>query len=106
MRARLAHTLEVDEAVEILERDGKAIDIIVSDIVMPQKTGHDLVDVVAKRWPGLPVIASSGYNMLMNADRDGFAASLVKPYEPLELVAEVRMILDVAGRRTPSDDEG
>ncbi len=48
------------DALEILTQDA-AIDIVVTDIVMPEMSGFTLVDVASKVRGGLPVLYMSGY---------------------------------------------
>lgn len=46
------------EATEIL--DGNAIEIMITDLVMPGKTGLDLIMEIKERMPKLNIIAISG----------------------------------------------
>lgn len=46
------------EATEIL--DGNAIEILITDLVMPGKTGLDLIMEIKERMPKLNIIAISG----------------------------------------------
>jgi CheY-like chemotaxis protein len=49
------------EAVEVLEREGDAIDLILSDVVMPVMGGKALVDAARVLRPDLPIILATGY---------------------------------------------
>jgi CheY-like chemotaxis protein len=47
----------------LVERRGSRPDIIISDLRMPSMSGCELLSVVRRRFPRLPVIAISGeYN--------------------------------------------
>lgn len=47
------------EALEHLEKSG--FDLLITDQAMPRMTGVQLLEIVEKRWPGLPVILATGY---------------------------------------------
>jgi signal transduction histidine kinase len=47
-------------ALAELDRDG-AIDVLMTDLVMPEMNGAQLATMVTERWPHLPVIFVSGY---------------------------------------------
>ena len=42
--------------------DGRALDLVISDIVMPGESGIELRRTILERWPELPVILISGYS--------------------------------------------
>ena len=48
------------EALAVVHRHGPAIDAVVTDVVMPEMDGVDLIRVLRKIHPSLKVIASSG----------------------------------------------
>jgi signal transduction histidine kinase/CheY-like chemotaxis protein len=48
------------EAVTILERED-AIDLVITDIMMPEMTGPELCRVIGLRWPWIPVLFVTGY---------------------------------------------
>ena len=50
----------VDEALAVLEK--KEISLIVTDIKMPQKTGLDLLKIVAQKYPEIKVVILSGHS--------------------------------------------
>ncbi|MEM9028743.1 MAG: ATP-binding protein [Pseudomonadota bacterium] len=81
------------EALEILEDNGYAVDLIVSDVKMPELDGPALLDRVRKVRPELKFVFVSGY-----AD-DGFSSSLEsdphstflpKPYSLAKIAATVK----------------
>jgi PAS domain S-box-containing protein len=47
------------EAIEILESN--AIDLVVTDAVMPGMSGAELAATVTQRWPGIPVLFVTGH---------------------------------------------
>jgi two-component system, cell cycle sensor histidine kinase and response regulator CckA len=62
---RLGHevvaTTDVAAALEILRSDGNALDVVLTDAVMPGQSGLDLAAILHAERPDLPVILMSGY---------------------------------------------
>jgi CheY-like chemotaxis protein len=48
------------EALDILKRES-AIDLVITDVMMPEMTGPELVREVARRWPHIAVLFVTGY---------------------------------------------
>ena len=69
-----------------------AFDLILSDIGLPDGTGHELMKQVAQKY-GIPGVALTGYGMEddLNRSRDvGFAAHVVKPVD----VAQLQLVIE------------
>jgi len=49
------------EALDILRREGKDVDLVITDQAMPQMTGTQLADAVNREWPEIPLILATGY---------------------------------------------
>ncbi|MFL6844146.1 MAG: ATP-binding protein [Allosphingosinicella sp.] len=49
------------EALEILEREQGAIELVITDVMMPEMTGPELVRAAAARWPSLAILYVTGY---------------------------------------------
>ncbi len=82
-------------ALELAERHGESIALLVSDVTMPGMEGPELARRLAAIRPGLRVLLLSGYSQdpaLLDAGVD----FLQKPFRPSALVAKVRGILDLA----------
>ncbi|TCZ61188.1 hybrid sensor histidine kinase/response regulator [Roseicella aquatilis] len=83
------------EALRLLEADAGAFDIVFSDVVMPGMDGVELGRRLRKRWPGLPVVLTSGYSHVLAEDaRHGFPL-LHKPYSVEDLS---RILTEAIGR--------
>ncbi|MEO5337146.1 MAG: PAS domain-containing protein [Magnetospirillum sp. WYHS-4] len=50
-----------EEALEVVNRAGRPIDLIVSDVVMPGMDGHTLIKLLRQEFPDVKVILMSGY---------------------------------------------
>ena len=67
-------------ALALLGTDGGGFDLVFSDVIMPGMNGIELGLEVRRRYPGLPVVLTSGYNAVMaNEGQYGFELVL-KPY--------------------------
>lgn len=73
-------TYSAKEALDVLAKDDLAFDLVFSDVIMPGMNGIELAATVRQRYPGLPVVLTSGYSDVLakNADR-GFDL-IQKPY--------------------------
>lgn len=69
----------VDEALSILEA-GAHVDLVLSDVCMPDKDGLALADAVGERFPTLPLILATGLPDIVPAAADRGAVALIKPY--------------------------
>ena len=49
------------EALEILDREEWRFDLVFSDVVLPDKSGLDLADLILAQHPSLRILLSSGY---------------------------------------------
>ena len=86
-----------DEAIKYAENASAAIDILVTDVVMPKTSGTELAQVLRKRRPDLPVLLMSGYSeaSVGTLDRgDPRTDFIPKPFTPSGLAAKVRSMLE------------
>jgi two-component system cell cycle sensor histidine kinase/response regulator CckA len=84
------------EAIELLEKSGKPVDLVVSDVVMPEMDGPTLARELRSRNPGLKIIFVSGYAedaFQKNLPEHGQYAFLPKPFTLKQLVAAVKLTL-------------
>jgi PAS domain S-box-containing protein len=85
-----------EEALEIVDTHQGPIDLVVTDAIMPGRSGVDLVRELTGRQPGLPVILMSGYTeeTLPLRDLGDTITLLQKPFTPKDLRRRIRGILD------------
>ena len=77
------------------ELDGR-IDLILTDLVMPGKTGQELSVDIADRWPVIPVLFMSGYTEDSAIRRSALmqgCSFLQKPFSVADLANAVRGVL-------------
>lgn len=85
------------EALDIVEAENGAVDLVITDLVMPGMGGRELVWQIQQRYPGLCVVLLSGY-----ADMEGAlqmmdstpSVFLEKPVDLALLASTVRELLD------------
>jgi CheY-like chemotaxis protein len=89
-----------DRAMEIFLKYADEIDLILSDIVMPHKSGRETMEEILTLKEDVKILYMSGYTGEMIAGRgiDMERMELLsKPFTPNALLAKVREILDGSG---------
>ncbi|MBI5069633.1 MAG: PAS domain S-box protein [Deltaproteobacteria bacterium] len=79
-----------------LAEEGKAVDLLVTDAVMPGMDGLTLAEAVRSRCPDVQVVVTSGHPedvLARRGMRPGRVNILLKPYAPGALLAHVRAAL-------------
>ena len=87
--------------------EGKG-DVVISDVVMPDGNGLEMLPKIAKDRPGLPVIVISAQNTIMTAIKAAEAEAydyLPKPFDLPDLMKRTARALELRGqhRSTASD---
>jgi PAS domain S-box-containing protein len=87
-----------DDAQQLTARRGdKKIDLLLTDMVMPQMSGRCFADWMNKTSPETKVVFISGYlqESLQPSDRqDHEMFFLPKPFDPEQLATKIRQVLD------------
>jgi CheY-like chemotaxis protein len=89
------------EALRIVADHQGPIDMIATDVVMPEMNGSQLVEKVLEARPDIRVLFMSGYTddeVMRRGVIDGQTAFLQKPFTPDLLAHKVREVLDVPAR--------
>jgi CheY-like chemotaxis protein len=85
------------EAIEIVQKKGSGIDLVILDMIMPGMDGSKTFDRIRELGSTLPVILSSGYSLSGQANdiiQRGCNGFLQKPFSIKQLSEKVRTILD------------
>jgi two-component system, cell cycle sensor histidine kinase and response regulator CckA len=85
-----------EEALAAAGKHGDEIDLVVSDIVMPEMGGSELADRLRERLGEVPIIFMSGYSEeeLAVGVRHKATAFLEKPFSPDTLTRTIRDVLN------------
>jgi len=102
---RVLAAASAEEALMELEGSEGGLDLLVTDIVMPGKSGVELADEVRARLPGTAVLFVSAYTS--DALREQGIASLAayllqKPFTAEELLSQVRRTLAARSGQSPA----
>ncbi|MFZ5780672.1 MAG: PAS domain-containing protein [Pseudomonadota bacterium] len=84
------------EALRRLD-EGLAVDLLFTDVVMPDMNGRQLADLALQRRPGLKVLFTTGYTrnaVVHKGVLDPGTAFLQKPFTIDQLASKIRSILD------------
>jgi two-component system cell cycle sensor histidine kinase/response regulator CckA len=87
------------DALRQLELHPSAIDLVISDVVMPEMGGRELGRRLATLRPSMPVLYTSGYtgeDVIQRGLLDPGVPFQQKPFAPEELARKVREMLDAA----------
>jgi signal transduction histidine kinase/CheY-like chemotaxis protein len=82
-------------ALKIIEA-GQRVDLLFTDVVMPEMTGRQLADVAIQRLPDLKVLYTTGYTrnaVVHNGTLDAGTHLLQKPYSIEELALKVKRVM-------------
>ncbi len=84
------------EAFQQLHNWDKPIDLIITDVVMPEMSGPKMVQQIKQQYPETPLIYISGYIQGLLTPQDklkGEVTLLQKPFTLETLLAKVRLVL-------------
>ncbi len=93
-----AHSwVEVNKKVEEVYRGGKAFDAVVLDLMMPERSGYDVLRSLQVYLHPLPPViilsALTGINDAVKARELGAAKYLTKPTTPQKLLDAIREVM-------------
>jgi CheY-like chemotaxis protein len=95
--------VEAENGIEALRVfDEVPVDVVVTDIFMPDEDGIELIQDLRRRRPKLPIVAITGGGphhdtvALRVAAALGAGAMLLKPVDAEDLVAAIRRVLAAA----------
>jgi len=93
------HVVAAANGPEALRRldEGLAVDLLFTDVVMPDMNGRQLADLALQRRPGLKVLFTTGYTrnaVVHKGVIDPGTAFLQKPFTIDQLASKIRSVLD------------
>jgi DNA-binding response OmpR family regulator len=83
------------DGLKLLETEKQGFDLIITDIVMPNISGVAIISIVKKKYPGIPVIAITGWGEHPETLAAEAQADLVleKPFELNDLGDVIKDLL-------------
>lgn len=92
---RVLEASSAEEALNMLEKEKPHIDLMITDVIMPNMDGPTLAKEVRKSRPDLKVIFMSGYteDRLRQHFGPGEAEFLAKPFSLQQLAAKVKEVM-------------
>jgi two-component system cell cycle sensor histidine kinase/response regulator CckA len=94
---RVLEAVDGVAALEVVQQYGGAIDLMVTDVVMPRMSGNQLVEHARPLRPDMRVLYVTGYSEEAIARQGQLTEGielLPKPFTPGVLTAKIRQILD------------
>jgi PAS domain S-box-containing protein len=77
---RVKRVADAPSALALLATDEFSADLVFSDVIMPGMNGVELANIVRERYPGLPVILTSGYSEVLAENAHVGFELIQKPY--------------------------
>ena len=79
------------DGLKAFETSEERIDLVITDLVMPEISGVGVISIIKKKYPGTPVIAITGWGEHPGALATEAEADLVldKPFELVDLERHV-----------------
>jgi len=86
------------DGLKVFESSQGKVDLVITDLVMPEISGVGVISIIKKKYPGTPVIAITGWGEHPGALATEAEADLVldKPFDIIDLD---RHITDLLGTR-------
>jgi CheY-like chemotaxis protein len=98
---RVLACASADDALRVFEEERGRVEILVTDVVMPNMNGKELASRITGLDPAVAVLFTSGYGeniIAINGVIERDIHFLPKPYRPAQLSWKVRDVLDKAAR--------
>jgi len=84
-------------ALEVFERHGKEVELLLTDVIMPRMSGHELARRLKAQAPGLKVMYMSGYTDDIVAREGIVSESTVLLHKPFTLDGLLRKLHEAFG---------
>jgi CheY-like chemotaxis protein len=92
-------------ALRLLDAHGAGVDLLFTDVVMPDTNGRRLADEALRRRPGLKVLFTTGYSrnaIIHNGVLDAGVHLIGKPFTVEDLASKLRAVLGRRGTQAAS----
>ncbi len=95
-------TADAQEALRVYEENRWRVDLLMTDLVLPNGNGRKLADDIRRRSPGIHILLTSGYlcaEVEEESAEDG-THYLAKPYSKSDLVEKLAQIFRMPAHAT------
>jgi DNA-binding NtrC family response regulator len=91
------------DGLQTFEQYENGIDLVITDLLMPELSGFGLISILKKKYPRVPIIAITGWRGNVEASETKFFADQVfeKPFQLSELDKSVSKLLTSRGVSSP-----
>ena len=84
------------KALEIFSEKASEINLVITDLVMPQMSGREVIERLRKQVPNVKVICASGFvRPPASEDQENY---LQKPFASQDLLRKVKQVLSAEER--------
>ncbi|MCW6506776.1 hybrid sensor histidine kinase/response regulator [Lichenifustis flavocetrariae] len=90
-----------EEALALLDEDPDGFKVVFSDVVMPGMDGLALTRAIRERFPGLPVLLTTGFSAALADPSAGDFPVLQKPYAIKDLARALHRVIMAETPRPP-----
>jgi two-component system, cell cycle sensor histidine kinase and response regulator CckA len=96
------------QAMKVYEECGQSVDLVMTDMVLPGRTGQQLGQDVRKRSPEVAVLVTSGYGEAEYETEvpEAHTYFLAKPYSRRALVEKIETILETGLKQRAATQAG
>lgn len=94
---RVQTDIDPRAALNKFKEDPAAVDLVITDMTMPQMSGVELAEEIRKIRPDIPIIICTGHSSLVNEEKAaeiGVSAFAMKPVTMLELDRLIQNVLE------------
>jgi nitrogen-specific signal transduction histidine kinase len=94
---RVLPASSASDAIRIASEPSQHIDLLLTDVIMPESYGHELAETIRNSRPGLCVLYMSGYALQLLSSSGILAPGIElieKPFSEAALLTKVRNVLD------------
>jgi len=94
---------DADHALKVYQASPRPIDLVMTDMILPGRTGRQLGDELRERCPNLAVLITSGYSQAECSVEAPQSRTyfLAKPYSRRGLIAKIEQIFLLPSRALP-----
>jgi len=91
------------EGLQLFEEYENSIDLVITDLLMPELSGFGMISILKRKYPGIPIIVITGYRGNVEGLGIKLEADQVfeKPFQISELDKLVSKLLTARGVTSP-----